>query len=997
MNEHAAVASGAQTPTLGGPPRGALLSSGVDETFEAVVVGWDGTLVPDRHADAAAARAAVEALCAAGVHVFIVTGSDAEMVDRQLAARPHGPGRLHLCCNRGSEVFEITTGGLVLLHRRIANGDEDLALDRAAQATVSQLADRGLDARVVSKGLNRRTVDLVPAREWADPGTSEMDRLAEAVAGRLTAAGIGDLAEVVALSAEASRRAGLADPRVTSDVKHVEIGLTDQGDSARFAADWLAAEGITGRLVLIAGDAFGPVGGAAGSDSLMMVAPLGRAVVVSVGGEPAAVPGGVLPLGGGPQRLLALFEAQLARRRRRRVPGIDADPAWALPLPAGDDVAESIGALANGWAGTRAAREEGVERAGPELFVADVYTPEGQLLPAPAWTALELAADLRLADDRRLLDLRTGVLAREGSLRSLRLVSATAPHALAMRAEGDATLLLGGGPLVAPPGAERFERADGGGVLAAAVGSPGVGVAVAARDETAADGDLRVVERLAAWARVPGRAGSDEARRWLTATEGVGFERLLADHRREWARRWADAEVVIEGSPQDQLAARFAVFQVLAAVADQDEAAVGARGLTGTHYAGHVFWDADVFVLPVLAALRPRAARAMIEYRIRRLPAAREAARALGRRGARFPWESSGDGHDVTPRSVRGPDDHLVPIATGLHEEHIVADVAWAAWQYVAWTGDTALLAGEGCQLVVDTARYWASRVRRAPDGSAHLYGVEGPDEYHSVVDDNAFTNVMARWNLRRGADLLEQRTPPSPEVAEWREVADALVDGWRPDRRCYEQFAGYFGLEDLVASDVGTPPFLAELVLGAERVRRSQLIKQADVLMLHHLVPDEVVPGSLDPCLDYYEPRTSLGSSLAPAVHASLLARAGRTERALELFRMSAQIDLADLTHSTASGLHLAALGGTWQALAFGFLGLAARGPTLCVDPKLPGEWEALALRLRFLGRAVGVRAEHDRVAVTCQAPLFVEVAGRPARRVSPPGATFPLVPPAG
>ena len=177
----------------------------------------------------------------------------------------------------------------------------------------------------------------------------------------------------------------------------------------------------------------------------------------------------------------------------------------------------------------------------------------------------------------------------------------------------------------------------------------------------------------------PARRASTKLQRRLVEVDATGFDALLAEHREAWARRWTDAEVVIEGDPEAELAARFAVFHLLSAAADTGEAAVGARGLTGDAYAGHVFWDADVFVLPALAAIRPAAARAMLEYRIRRLPAARAAARSLGLRGARFPWESAGDGSDVTPRQVRGRHGEIIPITTGPHEEHIVADVAWAA------------------------------------------------------------------------------------------------------------------------------------------------------------------------------------------------------------------------------------------------------------------------------------------------------------------------------
>jgi trehalose/maltose hydrolase-like predicted phosphorylase len=218
------------------------------------------------------------------------------------------------------------------------------------------------------------------------------------------------------------------------------------------------------------------------------------------------------------------------------------------------------------------------------------------------------------------------------------------------------------------------------------------------------------------------------------------------------------------------------------------------------------------------------------------------------------------------------------------------------------------------------------------------------------------------------------------------------LVDGWDPQRQLYEQFIGYFDLEPLLMSEVAPPPVAVDRLLGAERVAGSQLIKQADVLMLHHLVPEEAMAGSLEPCVAYYEPRTAHGSSLSPAIHASLLARAGEPERALELFRLAARLDLDDLTGTTADGVHLATMGGVWQALAFGFLGVSAAGGALAVRPCLPEAWRALVLRFRFVGRRVGIRAEHDRVTISSDPPLLVRVGDRPPTRCDPKGIIVPL-----
>jgi trehalose/maltose hydrolase-like predicted phosphorylase len=245
-------------------------------------------------------------------------------------------------------------------------------------------------------------------------------------------------------------------------------------------------------------------------------------------------------------------------------------------------------------------------------------------------------------------------------------------------------------------------------------------------------------------------------------------------------------------------------------------------------------------------------------------------------------------------------------------------------------------------------------------------------------VDDNAYTNVMARWNLRLAADLVSghpAEVAPA-EALEWREVADALVDGYDPDTRRYEQFAGYHRLEALLPSSLGHPPLAADLLLGADRIAVTQIIKQADVLMLHHLVRAEVAPGSLAANLDYYGPRTAHGSSLSPAIHALLLARAGAPDEALGWLRLAGRLDLAGLTQDTATGLHLATMGGLWQAIAFGFAGLQVDRGVLRVNPHLPLAWSALSLRLLFRGRRVIVSLRHDEVRIDSDGPVSVAFA---------------------
>ena len=349
------------------------------------------------------------------------------------------------------------------------------------------------------------------------------------------------------------------------------------------------------------------------------------------------------------------------------------------------------------------------------------------------------------------------------------------------------------------------------------------------------------------------------------------------------------------------------------------------------------------------------------------------------------PWESARDGADVTPRSglIGG---RQAPIRTGRAEEHIVADVAWAAWRYAEWTGDEAFLAGAGSALLVETARYWASRARPDADGRSHVDGVIGPDEYHAPVDDNAFTNLLARWNLRRAADLAD-RVPGLADVGEiraWRSAADSLADGYDVATGIYEQFSGYNQLQHTLPASLGRVPVAADLLLAPGRIARTQIVKQVDVLMAYHMIPEEMPAGTLRANLDFYGPRTAHGSSLSPAIHAGLLARAGSPNEALHWLRLAARLDLDDLTGVTATGLHLATFGGLWQAITLGFAGLRADRGVLRIDPHLPDAWPELTLRLQFAGRRVTITARHDRVSMTSSAPIKVALQAGPAALTS-------------
>jgi len=869
-----------------------------------------------------------------------------------------------------------------------SNGNS-VILDRVGDGLGRRLAQLGISTSSVLRpaGLPTMRVELAwdPSVPFTQPRFKRF----------LHQHGIPNVSHLAGLAVEEAQAVGIDDPRVNVERHTVQIALQDGGDVAVDVLRELWRRGVDPRAVLSVVDG---VSGVPHRPAPVVVPDVRDVAVVQVNGGRSSPRVGMLALTGGEARIHQLLADQLRRRNRRSVPEAITRQGWTVCVDGfdlGDErVHEALLTLANGYVGMSGAPLADRTGRHPWVVAKGVYVGEGSashLLTGPvAFTLAEVHDGTPL---RRVLDLRTGLLyeragADADAVESVRFVSLARPTTAVLRSRWTSALRPGPALLPATDDATHDAGRAAGATWLRVAGDTG-GIAAAAiqtmsrrsRAARGPDTDSRVLDRIAAYHSDPDML-PDPSHAVDAATEAanVGFDRLLADHRQAWAQRWEDADVVIEGDDELQLGIRFAIFHLMASVADSGEAPVGARGLSGLGYAGHVFWDADTFVLPFLAATHPEAARAMLEYRLRRLPAALETARSLGRAGARFPWESAGTGRDVTPRSARDRSGRVVPIRTGQLEEHIVAQVPWAACCYVDWSGDEEFARGPCLDILVETARYWASRIRVETDGSAHIYGVIGPDEYHEPVDDNAFTNAMARWNLRRAAEAMEAADEDDgvDERRHWAELVDALVDGYDADTGIYKQFAGFDRLEPLIIAELAPHrPIAADLLLGPERTRGAQVIKQADALMIHHLLPDEAVPGSLEPNLRYYEPRTAHGSSLSPAIHASLHARARDFDRSLDALRIAARMDLDDLTGSTAEGLHLATMGGTWQAVAFGFMGLHPRAGVLTIDPVLPPAWSAIEMHLRFHGSRIRVRKEHAHLSVSADKPISVVVGG--------------------
>jgi len=461
-----------------------------------------------------------------------------------------------------------------------------------------------------------------------------------------------------------------------------------------------------------------------------------------------------------------------------------------------------------------------------------------------------------------------------------------------------------------------------------------------------------------------------EARDKLNGARDAGWRGLVAAHEAAWISRWRCSDVEVDGDADAQLALRFALYHLNSAANPADErVSIGARALTGDDYHGHVFWDTEIFLLPFYILTWPEAARALLMYRFHTLDGARAKAAGMGWRGALYAWESADTGAEMTPEQVIGPDHRVVDVLCGKQEQHISADVAYAVWQYWQATEDQIFLLDAGAEILLETARFWSSRALREADGRCHIRGIIGPDEYHEHIDDNAYTNVMARWNIHRALDvvaLLRTRWPArwislasrldlkDGELKQWLHVAETMVTGLDPATGLFEQFAGYFALEDIDLANYAGRTVPMDVVLGRERTQKSQVVKQADVVALLGLLPQEFVGDTKSANFRYYEPRCSHGSSLSPAMHGLVAARLGDTEMALRFFRQTAAIDLADTHAATDGGVHIAALGGIWMLAVFGFAGLSLRNDGLAIDPRLPAGWRSLTFRVQWRRRSL-------------------------------------------
>jgi kojibiose phosphorylase len=487
---------------------------------------------------------------------------------------------------------------------------------------------------------------------------------------------------------------------------------------------------------------------------------------------------------------------------------------------------------------------------------------------------------------------------------------------------------------------------------------------------------------------------------WLQQAKAQGFDAVMQANAAFWAAKWEDCDCVIEGegSADAQQAARFNIYHVLISANENDpKVNIGAKSLSGEGYKGHVFWDTEIFLLPFFIYTQPDTAKALLLYRYHCMEKAKENARANGFEGTQYPWESADTGEETTPKWTH---DGTHRIWTGEEEIHITADVAYGVLTYLTATDDWDFFLDYGAEMLFNTARFWVSRLEyQEQDDHYELNRVIGPDEFHEHVDNNVFTNWLAKWNLQKAVELYQQLGSQHAtaftsliaqlellpeEVKDWEGKANKIYIPFDPQKKLIEQYEDYFKCKEVAITewDENEMPVYPE---GYDHFNalETTLVKQPDVIMLMYVLPDEFDDEIKRINYDYYEKRTMHKSSLSPSIHSIMGIEVGDTSRALQYFQRSAFVDLIDNQGNTDMGMHAASAGGTWMSLIFGFGGFRVKNQQLTFKPWLPDSWSKIHFKLKWRGDLINVTVTKDNVSFFRNSQkttaLEIEVTGKP------------------
>jgi alpha,alpha-trehalose phosphorylase len=445
-----------------------------------------------------------------------------------------------------------------------------------------------------------------------------------------------------------------------------------------------------------------------------------------------------------------------------------------------------------------------------------------------------------------------------------------------------------------------------------------------------------------------------------------GYDSIEFGQRRHVKDFWRRSDVELDGNDDLQRAVRFNLFQLMQATARGEGFGVPAKGLTGRGYEGHYFWDTEIYVVPFLAHTSPQWAKQVLDFRCGMLDAARRRAREVGHGGALYPW-----------RTISG-DEASAWYAAGTAQYHINADIAFAMHHYNRVTGDLGFMLDQGAEVLVETARLWMELgfFSERCGGCFSINAVTGPDEYTTVVDNNAYTNLLAKENLEiavRVIEWLEARDPKAhAQLALEVGLSAAEVEGWR--RAAELMYVPRHDELGIVLQDErflerkrwdfeGTPAEHYPLLLHHHPLElyRHQVIKQTDVVLATYLVGHNFTEEEKRRTFDYYDPLTTGDSSLSACVQSVIASEVGYPEVALDYFLDACMVDLADSHGNTADGIHIASCGGTWLALVAGFGGLRDFDGDVHFDPRLPAEWSRLRFRIQVRGQLIEVDMSHE------------------------------------
>lgn len=475
-----------------------------------------------------------------------------------------------------------------------------------------------------------------------------------------------------------------------------------------------------------------------------------------------------------------------------------------------------------------------------------------------------------------------------------------------------------------------------------------------------------------------------------------GYDAEKDKHIAAWGKLWETIDIKIEGDLDAQAGIRFNLFHLAScAYGGDDRVSIAAKGLHGQGYKGHVFWDTETFMIPFFIYTMPDTAEKLLMYRYNTLNGARRNAGQNGYKGAQFAWESADDGLEVTPKWGFGYNRQPIRIWTGDEEFHISFDIVFAICEYFRATGNKKFMMDYGLEILMDVARFCRSLVQY--NKSLDRYDINkviGPDEFHEHVNNNVYTNYLAKWSLKKAVEfarwareedavafhkLCNRLGITGKDFSEWEEVQEKIHIPRGKTGRLIEQFEGYFNLKDIEIKkyDENGMPEWPEL--NGCNLGDTQLIKQPDVVMLMLMLPEEFDEEIRRENYEYYEKRTMHKSSLSPSMYSIMGLSVGDTHNAYRYFMKAVRTDLEDNQGNTEQGLHAASAGGSWQSAVYGFGGFYIDGNGIVnFNPWIPENWKQLSFNIIWRNIKINVAVGKESVKILADSDTEIRVYGR-------------------